>query len=333
MKKLFSISISLILLLLFQTAVFAGSVTLQASPAKVQAGGEITLAGTADADCWITLRGLGSDGSIVYFTAIRADGTGAFKDVFKAPDAADILKIVAGSGSDIAEATVAVTAKTTGGGGTTGGGSTGGGGGGGSKASEKPVVVIPENGLPAGATIVFNDVDPDAWYAKAVTYLAERGIVNGIGGGNYGPDSSLTRGQFMVMVMKAYGIQPGANGADNFADAGDTWYTAYLAEAKRLGLAEGIGNNAYAPERTITRQETFTLLYRTIKLLDKVPSASTGKTLADFGDRDQIAPWATEAMTALVSTGTLSGSAGMLDPEGNTSRAQMAQVLYNLLVK
>jgi hypothetical protein len=40
-----------------------------------------------------------------------------------------------------------------------------------------------------------------------------------------------------------------------------------------------------------------------------------------------------EAMTLLVKTNTINGSGGRLDPTGTTTRAEMAQVLYNLLNK
>lgn len=58
----------------------------------------------------------------------------------------------------------------------------------------------------------------------------------------------------MVMLMKAYEIAPDTNPTGNFVDAGDTYYTGYLATAKRLGIANGVGDNKFAPERAITRR-------------------------------------------------------------------------------
>lgn len=57
--------------------------------------------------------------------------------------------------------------------------------------------------------------------------------------------------QFIVLLMNAYSIAPDAKPADNFADAGDTWYTGYLAAAKRLGISAGVGNNMFAPGKEI----------------------------------------------------------------------------------
>ncbi|MEW5922130.1 MAG: S-layer homology domain-containing protein [Bacillota bacterium] len=181
--------------------------------------------------------------------------------------------------------------------------------------------------------VSFKDVAQDAWYSKAVSFIAAREITTGTGGGNFGPEAKLSRGQFIVMLMKAYGIAPDANRSDNFADAGSTWYTGYLAAAKRLGISAGVGNNLFAPEKEITRQEMFTLLYNALKTIGRLPPGNSGKSLSSFSDAGDIAPWAKDAMKLLVETGTISGSGGKLTPTDTTTRAQMAQVLYSLLTK
>ena len=177
----------------------------------------------------------------------------------------------------------------------------------------------------------FNDVTPGAWYYKAVSFIAARDITGGTGGGNFSPDAYLTRGDFLVMLMKAYGIAPDTSPADNFSDAGNIYYTGYLAAAKRLGISAGVGNNMYAPGREITRQEMFTLLYNALKVIGQLPRGDSGRTFSDFSDAGLIESWAKEALTLLVKTGTVGGSAGKLSPTSTTTRAEMAQVLYNLL--
>ncbi len=179
----------------------------------------------------------------------------------------------------------------------------------------------------------FKDVAADTWYSNPVAFIAARGITTGSGNGNFGPDEKLTRGQFIVMLMKAYGIAPDINGKDNFADAGNTWYTAYLATAKKLGISAGVGNNMFAPEKEITRQEMFTLLYNALKVIGKLPSVNSGKLVESFSDAGDIAPWAKDAIKLFVENGTISGNGNKLSPKGFTTRAQMAQVLYSLLSK
>jgi hypothetical protein len=179
----------------------------------------------------------------------------------------------------------------------------------------------------------FNDVKAGAWYYDAVNFIAAREITTGTGEGRYSPEAKLTRGQFIVLIMRTFGIAPDGNPTSNFSDAGDTYYTGYLAAAKRLGISSGVSNNLYAPDREITRQEMFTLLYNTLDVIGKLPTGDSGRTLSDFSDRGEIDTWARDAMTLLVRTGIVAGSEGKIDPTGTTTRAEMAQVLYNLLRK
>ena len=181
--------------------------------------------------------------------------------------------------------------------------------------------------------ISFNDVSGESWYYDAVTFCAAREITTGTGNDMFSPEATLTRGQFLVMLMRAYGIEAEEDATDNFDDAGDTYYTDYLAAAKSLGITNGIGNNLFAPEAEITRQDMFTLLYRALDVLGELPEADTSETLSDFSDADAISDYAEQAMDAFVLAGIVSGSDGNLNPLGNSMRAQMAQVLYNLLAK
>ena len=179
--------------------------------------------------------------------------------------------------------------------------------------------------------VMFDDVSESDWYYDAVTFCAAREITTGMETGLFSPNVTLTRGQFIVMLMRAYGLESDVYSADNFDDAGDTYYTGYLSAAKRLGITDGIGNNLFAPESEITRQDMFTLLCRTLDALGEWPESDGAGSLSDFSDEELIADYAEEAIEVLYKAGILSGSGGLLDPLGNSTRAQLAQVLYNIL--
>lgn len=179
--------------------------------------------------------------------------------------------------------------------------------------------------------VSFQDVKDSEWYSKAVNFTASRGITIGTGEGIFSPEAKLTRAQFLVMIMRAYDIDIKDHGAYNFSDAGSTYYTDYLKAAKALGITSGTGNNLFEPEKTITRQEMFTLLYNTLKLINQLPDGDLGKKLSDFSDENLVAQWAKEAMQILTETKIITGSEGKLNPEGYANRAEMAQLTYNLL--
>jgi hypothetical protein len=181
--------------------------------------------------------------------------------------------------------------------------------------------------------VAFADVTEDAWYKNAVDAIAARGIAAGTGNGSYMPNQSLTRGEGIVMLMKAFDLPLVDETADNFDDAGNSYYTPYLAAAKKLGIIAGTGDNRYAPTTSISRQEWFVILYKTLQSIDKLPSEKTDLLLSSYRDPEEIAPWATEAMQLFVQTGILSGDNGYLKPEAAVTRAEAAQILYNVIFK
>jgi len=183
----------------------------------------------------------------------------------------------------------------------------------------------------------FNDIATDAWYKNAVGFIAARGITSGIGNNMFGPEAKLTRAQFVVLLMNAYQISTQNQGEssqiENFSDAGNTYYTDYLLTAKALGIVNGIGNNLFDPEKEITRQEMFVVLYNALKVIDEVPVYVNNTQLSSFNDADKIASWANEALSSFVKTGTVGGYNNNLYPTATTTRAEIAQVLYNVLSK
>lgn len=205
----------------------------------------------------------------------------------------------------------------------------------GSTSSSKPSTVIPKKEEPKPQPVVssFSDVSKNDWYYDAIAFLEKKNITKGTGSGKFSPNAPLSRGQFIVMLMRAYEINPDANATSNFTDAGDTYYTNYLATAKRLGISAGVGDNKFAPNKTISRQELFTLLYNALKITGKLPKEDAGKHLSDFTDESEVANWAKDAMRILIKNGAIAGSDGMLNPTYLSTRAQMAQILYNSLNK
>lgn len=184
---------------------------------------------------------------------------------------------------------------------------------------------------------VFNDVSTDAWYKEAIDFIAAREITLGTGDNKFSPDVKLTRAQFVVLLMNAYQIniqnQDEFNQNQNFSDAGNTYYTNYLLAAKNLGIVKGIGNNMFAPEEEITRQEMFVMLYNALKVIDELPTSTVTKELSSFNDSDQVANWGSEGLSYLVKAGVIEGTNNYLNPTSGTTRAEIAQVLFKLLSK
>lgn len=174
----------------------------------------------------------------------------------------------------------------------------------------------------------FADVKPSDWFYDAVCFVAQNGITQGVSSTSYAPQNTVTRAQFITMLCRAYGIEE--KSGDNFNDAGNTWYTGYLAAAKQLRISYGVGNNQFAPEQPVTREQMMTLIYNYIVSIGEGPVGVWAVNLT-YSDIDQISDWAAESvMFGTVKQWVKGKGSEVFDPAGTATRAELAQIFYNI---
>lgn len=106
----------------------------------------------------------------------------------------------------------------------------------------------------------FTDVDPDAWYATAVSTLARMGILRGKGDNVFDPDAKITRAEFAVIAARFDQLE---TGTVSFPDvASDHWAYKEIVSAATKGWVKGYDNGNFGPSDNITRAEVMTLVNR-----------------------------------------------------------------------
>ena len=168
----------------------------------------------------------------------------------------------------------------------------------------------------------FADVDADDWYAEAVEYVRDHGIMNGTTATTFNPDGITSRGQIAAILYRASG-SPEVSGGTAFTDVADT---AYYADAVRWASAHGVvtgyGDGTFRPNNPITRQQLAAILWR----YAGSPAPEGG---ADYADEDTISAYASTAVDWARDTGIISGRDGnRFDPNGRAARAQAAVILH-----
>lgn len=181
--------------------------------------------------------------------------------------------------------------------------------------------------------VYFSDLPEDAWYKKALTFVGARDILPVTVGEEFKPYDSVKRGEFVLMLVNAFGIDSGVSesGIDNFEDVENTYYADYVLAAKQLGIVRGVGNNRFVPDAPITRQEGLVMVYNCLKAQDEIPSSTWKKGLQSFSDADTVSEWAVEAVSCMVKAGIVQGDGRYLQPRSIMTRSQAVQILYNLL--
>ena len=170
------------------------------------------------------------------------------------------------------------------------------------------------------------------WMEKAVNYMAARSIVGGVGDNRYDPESDVTRAEFIALLVRMLGVDTAINKTQPFDDVPESeWYYQPIMTARALGLTEGVGNNRFSPLAQISRQDMFTLLYNAIEKINALDESRLGE-FEGFSDWSDVADYAQLPSETLARFKLVNGFDGALNPLDTSSRAEAAQILYNVRV-
>ena len=145
------------------------------------------------------------------------------------------------------------------------------------------------------------------WYADAVKYVTDKGLMNGTDDNQFSPSATTTRAMLMTVLARYAGED---------TTGGATWYEKGMNWAKAKGVSDGTNPNA-----NITREQLVTMMYRYAGSLK-----ADGK-LDSFSDAASVSTYAADAMQWAVANGIVNGSNGKLNPQNNATRAQVAAIL------
>ncbi|WP_141500261.1 glycosyl hydrolase 53 family protein [Paenibacillus luteus] len=177
--------------------------------------------------------------------------------------------------------------------------------------------------------VSFTDLAKAAWAQQSIEFLAARGIISGFTNQTFKPEASVTRAQFLQMLMGILDT-PAAEQSSSFKDVKEgAWYAAAVAAAEKLGIVNGNSDGSFGVNDVITREEMAVILHRAIQVskvtLDKNRSPETFEDQADF------AAYAAEAIRDMQLAGLINGiGQARFAPKASATRAQAAVILERL---
>lgn len=92
-----------------------------------------------------------------------------------------------------------------------------------------------------------------------------------------------------------------------------------------MNIFNGYGDGTMGPNRSITRQEAMIVIARAFAVPD-----GTAADIQAFRDASSVGSWAVAKVGGLVKAGIVNGDNGSLHPTASITRAEIAQMLYNL---
>ncbi len=178
----------------------------------------------------------------------------------------------------------------------------------------------------------FTDVAKDAWYSRSVDDAWLSMLFQGVSGERFAPELPMTRAMLVKALWRLFG-EPYVDAQDPFADVPDrSWYANAVTWAVKNKLIEGVGNDRFAPDSPVTREQLVTVLHRVVNN----PEPAEGVDLTDYPDFDAVSPFAADAVRWSVDCGIVEGSRQadgtlLLHPGSAATRAEAAALLMRFI--
>ncbi len=169
-------------------------------------------------------------------------------------------------------------------------------------------------------SVYATDIDSH-WAKEKIVFLAEKNIMSGWRG-NYMPDNTITRAEFVTLTVKALNTSV-KTGKTDFSDVEENkYYAPYIKTAYDLGIISGYPDGTFKPLSPITREEAMIVLSRAFGFL-------AGYSVSrDFVDFYEVSQSAKSAVGYAIKKGIISGYPDKtLRPKGNLTRAEAAVII------
>jgi hypothetical protein len=162
--------------------------------------------------------------------------------------------------------------------------------------------------------------------------MASKGIINGTSSTTYSPVENITRADYLVLLIKTLDLT--ADFDSNFDDVTPSdYYYETLGIAKKLGIAEGMGNNLFNAMGNISRQDMIVMTSRALEKFQDLEITRDTTVLDEFSDNEEISSYAVESLATMVNEGLISGSGDKLNPLAYSTRGESAVFLYRIYNK
>lgn len=171
--------------------------------------------------------------------------------------------------------------------------------------------------------------DCDTWAKSYIETLYARGIVSGKADGCFMPTDTITREEFVKLIVEMFDMLD-ASAVSSFADvASDVWYAPYVASAEQNGLVSGISSTEFGVGAGIRRQDMAKIISTILEKQGITPQKGDASVLCDY---EQIAAYAQPHVLNICRLGIISGDEnGYFNPMQFASRQEAAKMIYGML--
>jgi uncharacterized repeat protein (TIGR02543 family) len=165
------------------------------------------------------------------------------------------------------------------------------------------------------------------WAKEDIEFVVSRGLFGGRSATTFGPNTAMTRGMLVTALARLANADVSGYPKSSFTDVkNDAYYMGYIGWASKNSIVNGVGDNKFAPDQSITREQMAVILQNYAKAIGfTLPKVHKENT---FADSAKISAYAKDAVKQAQMAGIISGKNGNLfDPQGTATRAEVSAML------
>ena len=178
----------------------------------------------------------------------------------------------------------------------------------------------------------FTDVKKSHWFYDAVTFVLQKGYMNGMSETKFSPNGNIKREQFVLILANIAGVDTNAYKyvLSGFKDVKTgQWYSGAVMWAANMDYVSGMTATTFGTGQDITRAQLARLFY---VYAEKNGINVEGRAdLSRFADSSKVQDWMRNGLEWAVDAGIISGmelnGKLSLNPNGTATRAQTAVML------
>lgn len=198
------------------------------------------------------------------------------------------------------------------------------------------VVLIPATHLSVygigytAPSVKFTDVEKH-WAQESIDYVVGRGLFSGVSDTAFSPDTAMSRGMLVTVLGRLAGADVSGYTQSSFTDVSvGSVFRPYIEWAYENGVVQGVGNQRFAPDRAITREEIAAIFARYANATGyKLPVIREATAYADASGIGSVYK---TAVTAMQHAGIMMGGTdNQFNPKAGATRAEVGSMLHRYI--
>ncbi|NEU31733.1 hypothetical protein GN156_13260 [bacterium LRH843] len=191
------------------------------------------------------------------------------------------------------------------------------------------VAIYEFGGKDINESYVFEDVGEDHWAHPFIQDLHQRGVVKGKTETSFGPQESVTRVQFAMMLANALHLQPSSKD-QQFSDV-PSWAQDAVQAVFEAEIINGKSDILFDPNAKLTREQMAVMAVNTYEYATK--TTITVEDKQQYYDIKSVSNYALEEVQKAYTLEIMQGNENKFQPKNSSTRAQAAKVVSTLLTQ